>query len=403
MSDAAGTCIVGGGPAGMMLGYLLARAGRPVVVLEKHKDFFRDFRGDTIHPSTLEVIAELGLLEAFLAIPHDEVREIAASVGGERMRIGDFRSLPTRCKMLALMPQWDFLNFIAERARAYPHFQLRMEADVTDLLVADERVIGVRAHTPNGDEEFRADLVIGADGRSSIVRERAGLYVHDIGAPMDVLWFRLPRKPDDPEQALGCVESGKILVLIGRTDYWQCGYVIPKDGYAEIQRRGIDAFRADLTFVAPFLRERANEIHSWDDVRVLTVKVDRLDRWYRAGLLCIGDAAHAMSPIGGIGINLAIQDAVAAANILTSHDPAALETLQEVQRRRELPTRVTQAVQVFVQQQIVKRVLAGTGRARPPFAMRLLDRFRFLRFLPAYAVGIGVRPEHVRSPAAPRG
>ncbi len=277
MTDAAGTCIVGGGPAGMMLGYLLARAGRPVVVLEKHKDFFRDFRGDTIHPSTLDVIAELGLLEAFLAIPHDEVREIAGMIGGERMRIGDFRNLPTRCKMLALMPQWDFLNFIAERARAYPHFQLRMETDVTDLLVEGERIVGVRARTPNGDEEIRADLVIGADGRSSVVRERAGLHVHDIGAPMDVLWFRLPRKADDPDQALGYVESGKILVLIGRTEYWQCGYVIRKDGYDEIQRRGIDAFHADLVQLAPFLHDRTNEIHSWDDIRVLSVKVDRLE------------------------------------------------------------------------------------------------------------------------------
>ncbi len=395
-------CIAGGGPAGMMLGYLLARAGRPVIVLEKHADFFRDFRGDTIHPSTLEVMYELGLLEEFLAVAHDEVRELGGQVGGERVTIADFRHLPTHCKMIALMPQWDFLNFLAERARRYPHFRLLMQADVTDLIVeksrAGERVTGVRARTPLGDQEFRADLVVGADGRSSVVRERAGLTVRDIGAPMDVLWFRIGRATSDPEQVFGFVDAGKILVLIGRSGYWQCGFVIRKGGYDEIVRRGIDAFRAELVALAPFLRERAaSELQSFDDVHVLTVKIDRLERWYRDGLLCIGDAAHAMSPIGGVGINLAIQDAVAASNILAAGDPAATATLAAVQRRRELPTRVTQGVQVFLQRNVIERVLGG-GRIRPPLLLRVLDRVPLLQRLPAYAVGIGVRPEHVRSP-----
>jgi len=395
-----GTCIAGGGPAGMMLGYLLARAGRPVVVLEKHADFFRDFRGDTIHPSTLDVIAELGLLDAFLALPHDELTEIAACVGGERVRVGDFTHLPTRCRMLVLMPQWDFLNFLAERARAYPHFRLHMQAEVTDLHSDGDRITGLRARTPDGELDVRAGLVVGADGRSSVVRERAGLLVHDIGAPIDVLWFRLSRKPDDDEQTLGRVETGKLLVMLRRTDYWQCAYVVRKGGYDELRSRGLEHFRDEVVSVAPFVRDRVDEIHSWDDVHVLVVKVDRLERWHRPGLLCIGDAAHAMSPIGGIGINLAIQDAVAAANVLCAGDPTVEATLAEVQRRRELPTRVTQAVQVFIQSNIIERVLTGTARVKPPFAMRVLDRWAFLRRFPAYAVGVGVRAEHVRSPAA---
>jgi 2-polyprenyl-6-methoxyphenol hydroxylase-like FAD-dependent oxidoreductase len=400
VTDAAGTCVVGGGPAGMMLGCLLARAGRPVVVLEKHADFFRDFRGDTIHPSTLDVIADLGLLDAFLALPHDEITEIGVRIGGELVRIGDFTHLPTRCKLLAIMPQWDFLNFIADRARAYPHFRLQMETEVTDLLVEGDRVVGVRARTPAGEVDFRAELVVGADGRSSIVRDRAGLRVRDIGAPMDVLWFRISRRDGDEEQVLGRVETGKLLVMIRRADYWQCGYVVRKGGYDELRGRGLEAFRADLGAVAPFLGERVNDVRSWDDLHVLTVKVDRLERWYRDGLLCIGDAAHAMSPIGGIGINLAIQDAVAAANALCAGDPAATATLAAVQRRRELPTRVTQAVQVFIQRRVIEQLLVGTARVKPPFAMRVLDRIGFLRRFPAYAVGVGARPEHVRSPAA---
>ena len=403
MTDPAATCIVGGGPAGMMLGYLLARAGRPVVVLEKHPDFFRDFRGDTIHPSTLDVIFELGLLDAFLALPHDELTEIAACIGGERVRIADFTHLPTRCKLLAFMPQWDFLTFIAQHARVFPHFRLQMHAEVHDVLIEDDRVIGVKVRTPAGDEELRAGLVVGADGRSSVVRERAGLHVHDIGAPIDVLWFRIGRAANDEEQTLGRIETGKLLVMIRRTDYWQCGYVVRKGGFDELRARGLDAFRTDLAQVAPFLGERVGEIRSWDDVHVLTVKVDRLDRWYRDGVLCIGDAAHAMSPIGGVGINLAIQDAVAAANALCAGDPSATATLEAIQRRRELPTRVTQAVQVFIQRGVIERLLTGTGRVKPPFALRVLDRIALLRRLPAFAVGVGVLPEHVRSPAAARG
>jgi len=393
-------CIAGGGPAGMMLGLLLARAGRSVVVLEKHADFFRDFRGDTIHPSTLDVIAELGLLEAFLQLPHDELTGMGACIGGEGVRVADFTHLPTHCRFLAIMPQWTFLNFLAEHARAYPSFRLHLQAEVTDLLADGKRIAGVRARTPDGELEVRAGLVVGADGRSSIVRERAGLIVHDIGAPIDVLWFRLSRAASDETEALGRIEAGKILVMIRRTDYWQCGFVVPKGGYDNLRARGLEHFRDEVVAVAPFVRDRVGELSSWDDVHVLTVKVDRLERWYREGLLCIGDAAHAMSPVGGVGVNLAIQDAVAAANILCAGDPTAEATLAEVQRRRELPTRVTQALQVFIQRQVIERVLSGTGRVKPPLPVRLLDRWAFLRRFPAYAVGVGVRPEHVRSPVA---
>jgi 2-polyprenyl-6-methoxyphenol hydroxylase-like FAD-dependent oxidoreductase len=394
-------CVVGSGPAGLMLGLLLARAGVSVAVLEKHADFFRDFRGDTIHPSTLEIMHELGLLDGLLALPHQEVRELGASIGGQFMKIADFTHVPTHCKFLAFMPQWDFLNFLAAQAKGYPSFDLRMEANVHDLLWADGRVTGVRASQPNDELEVRADLVIGADGRHSIVREKAGLVVDDFGAPMDVLWFRISRRPDDPRQALGWLNHGKLLIMIDRTDYFQCGLTIRKGTYEQIKQRGVDAFRADIASLAPFLRERLSEVPDWDQISLLAVVVNIAREWFRPGLLCIGDAAHAMSPIGGVGINLAIQDAVAVANILARPLRASVASdglLVQVQRRREFPTRVTQRAQVFIQNQLINRFLGVDKPMSPPWPLRLLNRWPLLRRLPAQIVGVGVRPEHVKSP-----
>lgn len=391
-------CIAGGGPAGMMLGYLLARAGVEVLVLEKHADFLRDFRGDTIHPSTLEVMDELGLLEDFLRLPHQEVYELNAQVGQMGLTIADFRYLPTRCRFIALMPQWDFLNFLAEQAARYPGFDLRMEAEVSGLMEESGRVIGVRANTPNGAVEARADLVVGADGRNSIVREKAGLRVTEFGAPMDVLWFRLSRSPPDPVATMGRFDSGRIFITINRGEYWQCGYVIAKGRFEEMRREGFEAFRAEIMKLAPYARDRVGELRTWDDVKLLTVRVDRLSEWFRPGLLCIGDAAHAMSPVGGVGINLAIQDAVAAANVLFKplrEGQLTVDHLRQVQKRRELPTRVTQWLQVTVQRRIIARVLSETGPVKPPLAVRLLATVPSLRRIPARIVGLGIRPEHV--------
>ena len=391
-------CIAGGGPAGMMLGYLLARAGVEVLVLEKHADFLRDFRGDTIHPSTLEVMDELGLLDEFLRLPHQEVYELNAQVGQMGLTIADFRYLPTRCRFIALMPQWDFLNFLAEQAARYPGFDLRMEAEVSGLMEESGRVIGVRANTPNGAVEARADLVVGADGRNSIVREKAGLRVTEFGAPMDVLWFRLSRSPPDPVATMGRFDSGRIFITINRGEYWQCGYVIAKGRFEEMRREGFEAFRAEIMKLAPYARDRVGELRTWDDVKLLTVRVDRLSEWFRPGLLCIGDAAHAMSPVGGVGINLAIQDAVAAANVLFKplrEGQLTIDHLSQVQKRRELPTRVTQWLQVTVQRRIIARVLSETGPVKPPLAVRLLATVPSLRRIPARIVGLGIRPEHV--------
>ena len=395
-------CIAGGGPAGMMLGFLLARAGVDVVVLEKHRDFLRDFRGDTIHPSTLEVMHELGLLDEFLRLPHQEVRQLQGVIGDTSIRIADFSHLPTRCRFIALMPQWDFLNFLAEKARRYPSFHLRMQAEATDLIEDGGRVSGLRATTPAGTLVVQADLVVGADGRHSTVRRCAGLEVEDIGAPIDVLWMRLPRRPSDGTAPLGRFGAGKIFIMLDRGDYWQCAYVIPKGGFDEIKAKGLDAFRAAVAEIAPQFGDRVRELGSWDDIKLLTVKIDRLRRWHRPGLLCIGDAAHAMSPVGGVGINLAVQDAVAAANILAA--PLRAGTLRErdlaaVERRRRFPTRATQRMQVFMQNNLLRAVLASQAAPAPPWPLRLIGRYPLLQRIPARLVGMGFRPEHVRLPA----
>src|SRR6202790_1092965 len=336
-------CVVGGGPAGMIAGFLLARVGVDVVVLEKHSDFLRDFRGDTIHPSTLELMYELGILDEFLRRPHQELPQFGGQIEDVTVIVADFSHLPTHCKFIALMPQWDFLNFIAEKAKAYPHFHLRMEAEVNELIIENGRVAGVHAKTPQGTLEVRATLTIGADGRHSLVRQKAGLEVIDLGGPIDVLLMRISRKPEDPNQSLGRFRAGKILVTLNRDDYWQCAYVISKGGFEAIRQRGLPAFRADIESIAPFLGGRTEELKTWEDIKLLSVAVNRLRQWSRPGLLCIGDAAHAMSPIGGVGINLAVQDAVAAANILSQALANAENTderLRQVQKRREFPTRM---------------------------------------------------------------
>ncbi|HEX4004050.1 MAG TPA: FAD-dependent oxidoreductase [Candidatus Acidoferrales bacterium] len=399
-------CIAGGGPAGMMLGFLLARAGVDVVVLEKYKDFLRDFRGDTVHPSTLEVLYELGLLEDFLRRPHQEVRNLVAYVGPHEVPIADLSHLPTRCKFVALMPQWDFLNFLAERAQRYPGFHLRLESEATDILVEGERVKGVTVKTKHGELQVLADLVVAADGRHSTIRARAGFEVMQLGAPIDVLWMRMSRVAGDPEQSLGRVDAGKFLVMLNRSDYWQCAFVIPKGGFDTIRAAGLAGFQNDIAEIAPFLSDRVAELQSWDDVKLLSVAVDRLRQWYRDGLLCIGDAAHAMSPIGGIGINLAIQDAVAAANIVSAplrDRTIATADLRRVQDRRMFPTRATQRLQVFAQDRIVRPALKRTAKiTRLPWPLKVLRSWPLVRRIPARIVGMGFRPEHVKTPAFAR-
>ena len=385
-----------------MAGYLLARAGVQVAVLEKHSDFNRDFRGDTIHPSTLELMHELGLLDEFLKQPHQEVRELRAVVNGQVVPVADFTKLPTRCKFIAFMPQWDFLNFLSSHAKHFPEFQLHMETEVVDLLMEDSRVIGVRAKTPQGDLEVHADLVIAADGRHSTTQTRAGLEQVQFGVPIDALWMRISKKDDDPEQSLGFFQHGKLLVLIDRGDYWQCGFVIPKGQFDEIKECGLAQFQNEIVSFAGFLRDRVAELDDWSKIKLLTVQVNRLREWCCEGLLCIGDSAHAMSPAGGVGINLAIQDAVATANLLAEklrRSPVSVADLRKVQQRREWPAVVIQYMQVLVHKYVVTGRQTRDG-ANLPLLPRLLKNFPILRQIPARLVGIGPRPEHFQSPNA---
>src|SRR6266536_313397 len=394
--------IVGGGPAGMMAGYLFARAGVPVAVLEKHADFNRDFRGDTIHPSTLELMYELGLLDEFLKQPHQEARELRAVVNGQAVPVADFTKLPTHCKFIAFMPQWDFLNFLSSHAKRFPTFQLHMETEVVDLLMEKSRVIGVRVKTLQGELEVHADLVIGADGRHSTTQTRAGLEQLQFGVPIDVLWMRISKKQGDPKQTFGFFQHGKLLVLLDRDDYWQCGFVIPKGQFDEIKTRGLKQFQDEIVSFAGFLRDRVPELDDWSKIKLLTVQVNRLREWCCEGLLCIGDSAHAMSPAGGVGINLAIQDAVATANLLAEklrNGPVSLDDLRQVQLRREWPTRLIQGMQVFIHRGVVTGRASGNKQSLP-FVVRLLKWFPVLRQLPARFIGLGPRPEHFHSPSA---
>ena len=395
-------CIAGGGPAGLVLGFLLARAGVEVLVLEKHTDFLRDFRGDTIHPSTLTVLDDLGLLEAFLQLPHQEVRELSADVYGTQVTVADFTHLDAPRPFLVLIPQWDFLDFIAAEAAKLPNFSLRMGAKAIGVIEEGGAVRGVNVDSAEGSFQVHADLVVAADGRHTTLRGSAGLTSEDLGAPIDVLWFSVPRDPaNDRSQTGGYIRPGALVVTLNRGDYWQCAFVIPKDGLPALQAQGIEAFRARVGGVAPFLAASLSALASWDDVKLLSVQISRMPRWYRTGLLCIGDAAHAMSPVGGVGINLAIQDAVAASNILAGalrERRLRTEDLAAVQHRRDWPARVTQRAQIAIQNEVLSPVLAG--KASPtsvPLPVRLLQRLPLLRRLPARLVGIGVRPERVET------
>ncbi|MFY9762514.1 MAG: FAD-dependent oxidoreductase [Xanthobacteraceae bacterium] len=405
-SSIATKCVIaGGGPAGMMLGFLLARAGVEVVVLEKHADFFRDFRGDTVHPSTLELMHELGLLDEFLKLPHQKLETLSGQIGAEHLSMIDFRHLPTHCKYVALMPQWDFLNFLAEHGKRYKTFDLHMSAEATDLIEEGGRVAGLHAKTPDGTLTIRADLVVGCDGRHSTVREKAGFTSEDYGAPMDVLWFRVSRKADDTTDTFGHVEAGRMMIMLDRGDYWQCAYVIQKGGIEKIQAEGFQAFRRRVVDMSPFLADRVGELKSWDDVKLLSVTVDRLEKWWRPGLLCIGDAAHAMSPIGGVGINMAVQDAVAAANRLAgplARGAVTDQDLHAIQDRRTLPVRFTQWLQLNIQKRVISRVLSmdSQRRPKPPLFFKLFRFFPVLRRIPARLLGVGIRPEHVHTPEA---
>ena len=397
---AARCVIAGGGPAGMMLGLLLARAGVEVVVLEKHADFLRDFRGDTLHPSTLEVMHELGLYDELAALPHQKIERLNIQVGPFQTKVADLTHLPVRSPFIMLMPQWDFLDFLRRQGERYPNFTCLMETEALGPLLDGDRVVGLRAEGPEGEIHILASLVVGADGRRSRMRAAAALPLKDLGAPIDVLWFRLSRRPTDTVQTGGRFERGRFFVRIYRGDYWQCAFVIRKGEGEAIRARGIEAFRAEVGTLLPFDPGRTEELGSFDDVSLLSVSVDRLTRWHRPGLLCIGDAAHAMSPVGGVGINLAIQDAVAAANLLAAKlasDSVDEADLAAVQKRRWLPTRLTQAAQVFVHRQVLEHALGSRTDGRVPLPVRLFARFPRLRRIPARLIGLGVRPEHVQT------
>jgi 2-polyprenyl-6-methoxyphenol hydroxylase-like FAD-dependent oxidoreductase len=389
--------VVGGGPAGMMTGYLLARAEVDVVVLEKHADFNRDFRGDTIHPSTLELLHELGLLEEFLRLPYQELREIRGIFNGHAVPIADFSRLPTRCKFIAFMPQWDFLNFLSSRAKRLPTFALHMQNEVIDLLFENDHIAGVRVKTPKGEREVWADLIIGADGRHSITHTKSNLQIQEFGVPIDVLWMRLSKRETDPPQTLGFFRHGKLLVLLDRGDYFQVGFVIPKGERDAIKQRGLPTLHRDIVQLGPFLQDRIRELDDWAKIKLLTVQINRLRKWYCKGLLCIGDSAHAMSPAGGVGINLALQDAVATANLLAAKlraGPVSLADLAQVQARREWPTRVIQAMQAFIHRRVVTGRESKSGDSLP-ILLRFFQWFPALRSLPARFIGLGPRPEHI--------
>ena len=394
-------CIAGGGPAGMMVGFLLARAGIDVVVLEKHKDFFRDFRGDTIHPSTFELMHELGLLDEFLQLPHQEVTEIGAHFNNQFFRMADFSRLNVAKPALGFMPQWEFLNFLHEKAQRYKGFHLLLEADAQKLVRKDGRVVGVEAETAAGKNTIYAKLVIAADGRHSVLREEAQLKVINYGVPIDVLWFKLSRQSTDSKSAFGFFNAGKLMVLLNRNEYWQCGYVIPKGGFDAIRQKDLASFRQELSVAVPFLKERTEELLDWDQIKLLNVAVDRLEKWYCEGLICIGDAAHAMSPVGGVGINLALQDAVAAAYILypvlRENKNPGTDVLEQIQKRREPPTKATQRLQLTIQNNFLSRRLNEDKNMPPPLMLRLFNRFKILRRIPARLIGIGMRPEHIQT------
>ena len=397
-------CIVGGGPAGMMLGYLLGRAGIDVVVLEKHADFFRDFRGDTVHPSTLQVMDELGLIDGFLKLPHQRLQKMDGMFGGASVRIADLSRLNVKYPFIAFMPQWDFLSFLRESGKRFASLKVMMSTEATDLIQDGSRVAGVRATTPEGAVDIEADLTIACDGRHSLVRERAGLAIEEIGAPMDVLWFRAGKRENETENVFARVDPGRMMVTFDRGDYWQCAYVIAKGQYDAVKARGLPALLDDVARMAPILKSGLSEVKSWDDVKLLTVAINRLPRWTRPGLLCIGDAAHAMSPIGGVGVNLAVQDAVATANLLAAkliNGCPPEDELDAVRERREFPVRMTQRMQVVAQNNIVSAALKpGGAPLKVPLVVRLITAVPWLQGITARFIGLGVRPEHVQSPSS---
>ena len=397
-------CIVGGGPAGMMLGYLLGRAGIDVVVLEKHADFFRDFRGDTVHPSTLQVMDELGLIDEFLKLPHQQLQKMNGMFGGTPVRIADLSRLDVKYPFIAFMPQWDFLNFLRESGRRFASLKVMMSAEAVDLIHDGDRIAGVKVKTPDGVVDIEADLTVACDGRHSLVRERAGLPIEEIGAPMDVLWFRAGKRENESESLFARVDPGKMMVTFDRGSYWQCAYVIAKGQYDAVKARGLPALLDDIARMAPILRSGLSDVKSWDDVKLLTVAINRLPRWTKPGLLCIGDAAHAMSPVGGVGVNLAVQDAVATANLLAAklaRGCPSEDELDAVRRRRAFPVRMTQRMQVMVQNNIITSALKpGNAPLQVPAVIRLITAIPWLQGITARFIGLGVRPEHVQSPVA---